>query len=102
MSVNQPVELKIFIIISKRINQLFSNLEQTHVEEELEDGEDGDVKVNIQGNTVAGHPPVLVVPVYLLPPHDGEDEEEVGGQGHHLAWVNINMIELVGLQVNHT
>ena len=47
MSVNQPVELKIFIIISKRIDQLLGNLEQSHVEEELEDSEDGDVKVDI-------------------------------------------------------
>ena len=48
MSVNQPIKLKIFIIISKRIDQLFSNLEQAHVEEELENSEYGDVEVNVQ------------------------------------------------------
>ena len=85
MSVNQPVELKIFIIISKRINQLFSNLKQPHVEKELEDGEDGDVKVDVQWQPSTRHPLVLPIPLELLSADDGEDEEDVGGEGDHLS-----------------
>jgi len=37
MSVNEPIKFKIFIVVTKGVNQLFSDLQQTHVEEELED-----------------------------------------------------------------
>ncbi len=85
-------------------------LEEPHVEEELKDGEDGDIEVNVQGYSAGPHGLqngilckkksvavmtfscqfaqftnlVHIESVNLLPANDGEDEEDVGGEGHHL------------------
>ena len=83
MSVDQPVELEILIVITEGIDQLFSHFQESHVEEELEDGVDGDVEVNIERDTTTGHSRSVVL--YLLPANDGEDEEEVGGEGDDLC-----------------
>ena len=89
MPVYQPVKFKVFVVVSKGVDQLLSHLEEAHVEEELEDGEDGDVEVDVDGNPPAGHPHVLPVVAHpkalnLLSTDEGEDEEEVGGKGDHL------------------
>ena len=46
MSVNKPVHIKVIIILSKGIDQHLSNFEPSHVKEELEKGEDWEVKVH--------------------------------------------------------
>ena len=83
VSVDQPVELEILIVITEGIDQLFGNFQKSHVEEELEDGVDGDVEVNIERDTTTGHSRGVVL--YLLSANDGEDEEEVGGEGDDLG-----------------
>ena len=85
MSVNQPVQLEVLVVVPEGIDQLLGHLQQPHVEEELEDGVHGEVEVNIQHHPAAGHPLVPLVTLYLLPTHDGEDKEEVGGEGDHLG-----------------
>ena len=83
MSVYQPIKLEILIVITEGIDQLFSHFQESHVEEELEDGVDRDVEVNIERDTTTGHSRSVVL--YLLPANDGEDEEEVGGEGDDLG-----------------
>ena len=80
MPVNKPIELKIFIVISEGIDQLFSNLQQAHVEEELEDSEDRDVEIDIQWDSTTWHPFIFSISFQFLSSNDGEDEEDVGGQ----------------------
>ena len=88
MSVYQPVEFKVFVVVPEGVDQLLCDLEEAHVEEELEDGEDGDVEVDVDGNSPAGHPHILPVShtkaLNLLAANEGEDEEEVGGKSDHL------------------
>ena len=79
MPVDQPIELEIFIVISERIDQLFSNLQQAHIEEELEDGKDGDVEVDVQGNTTTWHPLISAITIDLLSSNNCENKEEIGG-----------------------
>ena len=45
--VNEPIQFKVFIVITKWIYQLFSNFQETHIEEELEDGINGQIEVNV-------------------------------------------------------
>ena len=91
MSVYQPVEFKVFVVVPEWVDQLLGDLEEAHVEEELEDGEDGDVEVDVDGNSAAGHPHILPVShtkaLNLLAADEGEDEEEVGGKSDHLRIV---------------
>ena len=89
MSVYQPVQLKVLVVVPKGVDELLGDLEEAHVEEELEDGEDGDVEVDVDGNPATGHPHILPAVAHtealdLLAPDQGEDEEEVGGKGDHL------------------
>ena len=86
MAIDEPVQFKVLVVVTERVDQLFSHLEQTHEEEELEDGEDGNVEVDVERDPSAGHSAIRHrVRVQLLPADDGEDEEDVGGQGHHLG-----------------
>ena len=96
MSVYQPVKFKVFVVVPEGVDQLLGDLEEAHVEEELEDGEDGDVEVDVDGNPSAGHPHILpVVPhtkaLDLLATDEGEDEEEVGSKGDHLRILVITL-----------
>ena len=86
MAIDEPVQFKVLVVVTERVDQLFRHLEQTHEEEELEDGEDGNVEVDVERDPSAGHSAIRHrVRVQLLPPDDGEDEEDVGGQGDHLG-----------------
>ena len=85
MSIYQPVELEVFVVVSEGVDQLLGDLQQPHVEEELEHREDRDVEINVQGDPAAAHGLVHVESVDLLSADDGEDEEDVGRQGDHLA-----------------
>ena len=86
MTIDEPIQLKVFIVVTKRIDQLFCYFQETHEEEELENGEDGDVEVDVERNSSAWHPSSFhSVWIQLLSPDDGEDEEDVGGQGDHLG-----------------
>ena len=85
MSVDQPVELEILIVITEGVDKLFRYFQQSHVEEELEDGVDGKEEINVENNPIAGHPLVSVIAFNLLPADYGEDEEEIGGEGDHLG-----------------
>ena len=95
MSVNQPVKFKVFVVVPEWVDQLLCHLEQAHVEEELEDGEDGDVEVDVDGDPPARHPHVFPVVSHakalnLLSADEGEDEEEVGGKGDHLSIMGVS------------
>ena len=95
MSVYQPVEFKVFVVVSKWVDQLLGDLEEAHVEEELEDGEDGDVEVDVDGNPSTRHPHILPIVSHtkalnLLAADQGEDEEEVGSKGNHLRIVDTS------------
>ena len=83
MSVYQPIKLEILIVITEWIDELLSHFQQSHVEEELEDCVDGYVEVNVQRYTTTGHPLSMII--NLLSANDGEDEEEVGGEGDDLC-----------------
>ena len=86
MTINEPVQLKILVIVTKWINQLFCDFEETHEEEELKDGEDGDVQIDVQWNPSTRHTSSFDrIWVQLLSPDDGEDEEDVGGEGDDLG-----------------
>ena len=86
MTIDEPVQLKVFIVVTKRIDQLFCHFQETHEEEELEDGEDGNVQIDVERNPSAWHPCSFhSVWIQLLPPDDGEDEEDVGGEGDDLG-----------------
>ena len=85
MSVYQPIQLKILVIITEGVDQLLCNLQQSHVEEELEDRVDGKKEINVQHYSIAGHSLVSMISLNLLPSHYGEDEEEVGGEGDDLG-----------------
>ena len=45
VSVNEVVDLKVFIVIAPRIEERFRNLDPTHVTDELQDGEDRNVDI---------------------------------------------------------
>ena len=88
MTVNQPVQLEIFIIVTKGVDELFGDLEKAHVEEKLKNGENGNVEINFNWHPATWHPLSLLVYTEsfdLLSANDGEDEEEVGGEGDHLS-----------------
>ncbi len=82
--VDQPVELEVFIVIAKGIDELFCDLEQAHVKEELEHGVNWNVEVNVHRHPTAPHVLALFQSVDLLPTNHGEDEEDISGQGHDL------------------
>ena len=54
--------------------------EQSHVEEELKDGEYGNVEVDVYGHPAGSHDFTLRHGVDLLPTDYGEDEEHVRGE----------------------
>ena len=85
MPVDQPVELEIFIIVTERIDELFGNLEQTHVKEELKDGIDWNVKVNVHGHSPTPHVVALFDGVALLSTDYSEYEKDISGQGDDLC-----------------
>ena len=87
MSVNKPVEFKVLVIVPEGVDELLRHLEQAHVEEELEHSENRNVEINVERDAAASHRLMHVVVVNLLAADDGEDEEDVGGQGHHLETI---------------
>ena len=72
------------------LEQELEHLEEPHEDEELEDGVDWQVEVNVHGLAVGGIPEVSpshkarVVHVQLLTSNQTEDEVDVGGQRDHL------------------
>ena len=60
MSVYQPVEFKVFVVVPEGVDQLLCDLEEAHVEEELEEGEDGKVEVDLEVVVLLGRVKVLV------------------------------------------
>ena len=79
--VYQPVHLEVIIVLSKGIYQDLGHLEPAHVEEELQEGEDGNVEIHL----VALEP---LAGVQELSAHQRGHEEGVHGEGHHLVWTN--------------
>ena len=84
MAINQPVELKIFIVISKRIDELFCHLEQTHVEEELKNGINWNADVNFQWHAATPHVLALSKGINFLSTNHRENKKEVSCQGRDL------------------
>ena len=85
MSVYQPIQLEILIVITEWIDELLGHFQKSHVEEELENCVDRKVEINVENYSVAGHPLVSMVALDLLSADNGEDEEEVGGEGDDLC-----------------
>ena len=57
MSVYQPVEFKVFVVVPEWVEERLCHLDPAHVAEELDDGEEGDVKVRgvaLEGGGVDG------------------------------------------------
>ena len=90
MAVYQPVQLEVLVVVAEGVDELLGDLEEAHVEEELQDGEDGNVEVQVHREAAAPHEPVpgRVRPqvVDLLPPDHSENEEHVRRQGHDLGF----------------
>ena len=84
VAINQPVELKIFIVISERIDELFCHLEQTHEEEELKNGINWNVEVDIQWHAATPHVLALFQGINFLTADHREHKKEVSCQGHNL------------------
>ena len=60
-------------------------LEQTHVEEELKDGVNWNVEVDVHGHTSGPHVLAFLEGIDFLAANYSEDEEKVGGQCHDLG-----------------
>ena len=45
MPINQPIKLEVFIVVTERVDQSCSHMEPSTVEDELEDGEEGNDKI---------------------------------------------------------
>ena len=57
VSVDDVVDLKVLVVIAERVEQRLCHLDPAHVAEELDDGEEGDVKVRgvaLEGGGVDG------------------------------------------------
>lgn len=52
--VDDPVCLEVIVVFAKRVDQLFCNLQPAAVEEELQEGEDWDVKVKVMTLVTTG------------------------------------------------
>ena len=85
MPVHQPIELEVFIVVTKGIDELFRDFEQTHVKEKLEDGIDWNVKVNVHGHSPTPHVVALFDGVALLSTDYSEYEKDISGQGDDLC-----------------
>ena len=83
--VHQPIELEVFIVVTKGIDELFRDFEQTHVKEKLEDGIDWNVKVNVHGHSPTPHVVALFDGVALLSTDYSEYEKDISGQGDDLC-----------------
>ena len=92
MSVYQPVEFKVFVVVPEGVDKLLCNLEESHEEEKLENSENWEVEVNVDRVSVgwvsegpsAFKQGVLII--QLLAANQAKYEEEVGSQGDHLRW----------------
>ena len=79
--VYQPVHLEVIVILSEGIYQNLGDLEPAHVEEELQEGEDGNVEIHLMTlEPLAG--------VQELSAHQRGHEEGVHREGHDLVWTN--------------
>ena len=55
MPVHQPVDFKVLVVVAEGVDELLGDLEEAHVEEELEGGEDWNVEVDVHDEAaVAG------------------------------------------------
>ena len=77
VSVNKPIHIKVVIILSKGIDQHLCNLEPSHIKEELEEGEDW--KVEIQLMTI-----IILARVKKLSSHQSGQEVSVDSQSDNL------------------
>ena len=84
MAIYEPIKLKIFVVVTKWIDELFSYFEQAHIEEELEDSVNWNVEVNFKHNPATAHMVSRGDSYDSLSSNDGEDEEYIGGQGNNL------------------
>ena len=77
VAIDQPIELEIFVIVSKRVNELFCDFEQTHVKEELKDGIDWNVEIDVHGYTTAPHGLTFFQGINLLPTDHAKNKEHI-------------------------
>ena len=87
MSVNKPIHIKVIIILSEGIDQHFSNLEPSHVKEELEGGKDWEVEVHLM--TI-----IILAWVKKLSSQQGGEKICVNSQGDNLnirgCWLSFH------------
>lgn len=77
ITVDEPINFKVIIVLTKGVDEGLCHLQPAHVEEELQYGEDGEVEINV----VLW---VILLWVKELASHDGGHEEGVHCQTHHL------------------
>ncbi len=75
--VYDPVCVKVVVVLPEGVDERLRHLEPPHVEEELEEGEDGHHQVDLVPGVALGR-------VKELAPHQGREQEGVDRQGHHL------------------
>lgn len=78
MTIDQPVQLEILVVVAERIYQLLGYLQQPHKEEELQNRENRHVFVYLQLE-------LLLDALDILPADQGDREETVSGECHHLG-----------------
>lgn len=77
ISVNQPVRLEVVVVLPKRVDQLLRDLQPPGVEEELQQGEDGNVQVQVVTR-------VALTRIQELTTDQTHQEETVNCQRHNL------------------
>lgn len=78
VTIDQPIQLEVFIVIAEGIYQLLGYLQQSHEEEELQNCEDRKVLIYLQLEW-------LRAAVDILSADQGDPEETVSGERHHLS-----------------
>lgn len=83
MSVDEKVEVKVFVVVAERVLHLFGDLKQTQVEEELEHRPDREIGVEVAR---------LARSFDTLSAHQSGREERIGGQLHDLFSYEPNLL----------
>lgn len=78
MTIDEPVQLKILIVVSEGIYQLFGYFQQSHKEKELQNRENGHVFIYFQLE-------LFFYTVNVLSADQGDRKEAVSSECHHLS-----------------
>lgn len=78
MTIDQPVQLEVLVVVPEGIYQLFGHLQQSHKEEELQNRENGHVFVYFQLE-------LLFDAFDVLPADQRDRKKTVSGECHNLG-----------------